>query len=87
MEGFMWEEILKVSINYGLMSALFVSLLFWVLRDAKTRERKYQSMVDKLQNALAVVYDIQKTTKEIRDNLIKKEKRYVESVKKAAGKN
>lgn len=83
----MWEEILKVSINYGLMSALFVSLLFWVLRDAKTRERKYQSMVDKLQNALAVVYDIQKTTKEIRDNLIKKEKRYVESVKKAAGKN
>jgi hypothetical protein len=63
------EEIWKIAVNYGLMSALFIGLLVWVLRDARNREGKYQNMVDKLHDALAVVYDIQKTTEEIRDTL------------------
>ncbi len=54
------------------MSALFVGLLVWVLRDSKAREAKYQAMVNKLHDALAVVHDIQKETKEIHA-LIKKE--------------
>jgi hypothetical protein len=61
----MWDEILKVAINYGLMSALFVALLVWVLHDARGREQRYQSMLDKLHDALSVVNEIQKTTKEI----------------------
>lgn len=61
----MWEEIISVAINYGLMSALFVGLLVWVLRDSKARETKYQAMVNKLHDALAVVHDIQKETKAI----------------------
>jgi hypothetical protein len=65
----MWEEILKISINYGLMSALFTGLLVWVLKDSRTREHKYQSMVDKLHDALAVVHDIQRNTEEIRDTI------------------
>ena len=68
----MWEEIISVAINYGLMSALFVGLLVWVLRDSKAREAKYQNMVNKLHDALAVVHDIQKETKAIHA-LIEKE--------------
>ncbi len=68
----MWEEIVSVAVNYGLMSALFVGLLIWVLRDSKAREAKYQAMVNKLHDALSVVHDIQKETKEIHA-LIKKE--------------
>ena len=81
----MWEEILKIAINYGLMSALFVGLLYWVLRDAREREKKYQGMVEKLHDALAVVHDIQKTTKEIHKILNKKEKHYVGTGQKTAG--
>ena len=68
----MWEEIISVAVNYGLMSALFVGLLVWVLRDSKAREAKYQNMVNKLHDALAVVHDIQKETKAIHA-LLKKE--------------
>lgn len=68
----MWEEIISVAVNYGLMSALFVGLLVWVLRDSKAREAKYQAMVNKLHDALAVVHDIQKETKAIHA-LLKKE--------------
>ena len=68
----MWEEIISVAVNYGLMSALFVGLLVWVLRDSKAREAKYQNMVNKLNDALAVVHDIQKETKAIHA-LLKKE--------------
>lgn len=69
----MWDNILSAVINYGLMSALFVALLVWVLRDSKAREVKYQDMVNKLHDALAVVHDIQNVTKEIHHALIKKE--------------
>jgi Flp pilus assembly protein TadB len=65
----MWEDILKMAVNYGLMSALFVALLVWVLHDARQRERRYQAMLEKLHNALSVVNEIQKTTKEISNTL------------------
>ncbi len=68
----MWNEILEIVINYGLMSALFVGLFIWVLRDSKQRELNYQNMVEKLQDSLSVVHSIQKITKEIHSAFIKK---------------
>jgi hypothetical protein len=66
----MGESILKMAINYGLMSALFVALLVWVLRDTRSREQRYQEMLDKLHDALSVVHEIQKTTKQISNTLV-----------------
>ena len=68
----MWEDIWSVLLNHGLMSALFVGLLYWVLRDAKERERKYQCMVDKLHNALADMKDIKDMTQDIQKRIPKK---------------
>ena len=68
----MWEQILSAAINYGLVPALFVGLLVWVLKDGKARESKYQEMVNKLHDALAIVHDIQKETKAIHDILVEK---------------
>ncbi|MDR0383956.1 MAG: hypothetical protein LBH47_01365 [Christensenellaceae bacterium] len=59
------EEILKMALNYGLMTSLFVSLLIWVLKDSQKREKKYQSMIDKLHKSLEIVADIQEETKQI----------------------
>ncbi|MDR1917546.1 MAG: UviB-like protein [Christensenellaceae bacterium] len=90
----MWEEVLKIAINYGLMSALFVALLVWVLHDARQRERRYQSMLEKLHNALSVVNEIQQTTKEISKTLaditkdiakLHKENRNVKVIKETVG--
>ena len=70
----MWEEILKMAVNYGLMSALFVALLVWVLRDARNREIEYQSAVKSLHKALEVVHYIQQGIKEIHEELIRQRK-------------
>jgi septal ring factor EnvC (AmiA/AmiB activator) len=90
----MWDDILKMAINYGLMSALFVALLVWVLRDTREREKRYQSMLEKLHDSLSVVNEIQKTTKEISNTLaditkdiarLHKEKENVKTVKETVG--
>ena len=65
----MWDEVIKIAINYGLMSALFVALLVWVLRDSSQREKRYQSMLDKMHDALSVMNEIQQTTKKISTTL------------------
>lgn len=65
----MWDEIMKIAINYGLMSSLFVALLVWVLHNTKQREMRYQAMLDKMHNALSVMHEIQQTTKEISNTL------------------
>ena len=89
MEDFMWENVLEVVLNYGIMTVLFVCLLVWVLKDARTRERKYQTMVDKLHGALSVVSDIQSTTKEIYKEVkeLKERKTNVNVIKKTVAKN
>ena len=40
----MWEEISAIAINSGLLPALFVALLIYVLHDTSKREKKYQDM-------------------------------------------
>jgi hypothetical protein len=85
----MWEKVFEAAINYGLMSMLFVALFVWVLRNSRDREQRYQSMIDKLHDALNVVAEIQRITKEISDTLagltkdLKGGKRNVKIIKKS----
>lgn len=70
------EEILKASLNQGLGYALFVFLLFYVLRqqekrDAKadTREEKYQTIIQDLSDKYS---EIAKDVKDIKDTISKR---------------
>jgi len=66
----MWEEIGAMALNYGLIPALFVTLLIYVLKDTKERETKYQDMLDKMHDALKIVDEIEKNIKGIGDTLL-----------------
>ena len=44
----MEQEILKLAASQGLFAALFVVLLFWVLRENSKREAKYQELLHEL---------------------------------------
>lgn len=68
----MWEEILALAVNSGLLPALFVALLIYVLRDTAKREKKYQEMeeenraiIAKLTEGLRVVSELKVITEEI----------------------
>lgn len=68
----MWEEILALAINSGLLPALFVALLIYVLRDTANREKKYQEMeeenraiIARLSEGLRVVSELKIITEEI----------------------
>lgn len=42
-------------IQQGPWALLFVSLLFYVIKDSRTREKKYQDTIDKLVDKLSIV--------------------------------
>jgi len=59
----MFEKVLELAIGTGLMAALFVALLAYVLKDARKREKKYQDTISKLHN------EIHKDIIEIKDKV------------------
>lgn len=54
MEG----EILKAALNQGIWAALFVVLLFYVLRTSNEREKRLIECVDRLSRECEAVGDI-----------------------------
>ena len=62
----MWEKIFNLAINNGLWAVLFLVLLFYVLKDSRAREKKYQETIEKLGNCVAVVEDIKEDVKQIK---------------------
>jgi len=65
----MWQEIFNLALNNGLWAVLFLVLLFYVLKDSRARERKYQATIDKLGNCVATVEDIKEDVKEIKETI------------------
>jgi hypothetical protein len=81
----MWEEIFGVALSNGLLSALFVALLIYVMRDTARREKKHQEMeqenrsiIAKLSERLKVVTELKnimdETHKDLRRPTEEKEK-------------
>ena len=54
----MWTDILKLALANGLWCALFVFLFFYQLRDSKTREEKYVSIIEDLSESFKTVHEI-----------------------------
>ena len=65
----MWEQILNLAISNGLFAVLFMGLLVYQLRDSRTREKKYQSTIEKLGESLEIVKSVKEDVQEIKDKL------------------
>lgn len=72
------EEIIALVVGNGVFAALFTWLLFYVLKDAKTREAKYQETIKTLTGHLGeVINEVKEEVGEIKqkiDTIIEKEK-------------
>jgi len=66
----MWENILGSALETGLIAALFVGLLIYILKDTKKREQKYQEMIKQLQDSLSIIADIQRQAEAISHSLV-----------------
>ncbi|WP_312461018.1 BhlA/UviB family holin-like peptide [Proteiniclasticum sp.] len=54
-------------IQQGPFALLFVSLLVYVMRDSKAREKKYQETIDKLVDKLSIVDTIKGDVEELKN--------------------
>jgi len=77
----MWEEIFTQALGNGLLAALFVALLIYVLRDTAKREKKYQQMeeenrtiIARLTDGFKIVSALKTITEEIHKKVFGKEK-------------
>lgn len=53
--------------NQGPWALLFVSLLVYVIKDSRTREKKYQDTIDKLVEKLSIVDAIKGDVEELKN--------------------
>ncbi len=72
----MWQEIFNLAVNNGLWAVLFLVLLFYVLKDSRAREKKYQDTIERLGISLANIEDIKEDVQEIKEKLDKEEQKY-----------
>jgi hypothetical protein len=61
------DELMQAAIGQGLGYALFVCLLFYVLKTTGEREKRYQDLLDTLAEKFNVVEDIKEDVKEIKN--------------------
>ena len=78
---YMWEEIFTQALGNGLLAALFVALLIYVLRDTAKREKKYQQMeeenrtiIARLTDGFKIVTELKSIAQEIHKKVFGKEK-------------
>lgn len=63
------NEILMMVAKSGVFAVLFVMLLFYVLKDSRSREQNYQNVVNALTRELGAVINIEKDVKQIKTKL------------------
>ncbi|WP_368489412.1 BhlA/UviB family holin-like peptide [Clostridium sp. BJN0013] len=74
----MENEIFKLAVNQGIWAALFIVLLFYILkkqeqRDKKAegRESKYQDIISKLTDKFNILEDVKKDVAEVKEKIFK----------------
>lgn len=65
----MEAEVLKLAASQGLWAVLFVSLLFYVLKENSKREEKFQDIITALTEKLDTLNTIQTELLELKDDL------------------
>jgi preprotein translocase subunit YajC len=56
----MIEQIIMRALETGLLAGLFVWLLFYVIRDGQAREKKYQTIIEQMNENVGAVKNIQR---------------------------
>jgi hypothetical protein len=59
----MENELVRLAASQGLFAALFVALLFYVLKENAKREERLQSIIHELADGLEVLKDIESCIK------------------------
>ncbi|NMM62377.1 hypothetical protein HBE96_06680 [Clostridium sp. P21] len=71
----MENEVFKLALQQGLWAALFVALLFFVLKENSKREEKYQDIISKLTDKFECIEKglngIKEDIKEVKDKIFK----------------
>lgn len=67
----METEIIKMACTYGIFGVLFVYLFFYMLKDSKNREIKYQELLDKLTDRFSVMDVIKNDVDYIKEKISK----------------
>ena len=66
----MWEEVLKIIFSKeGVFAILFVSLLVYVLRDTKEREKKLHGLIKDLTERFGILEGVSKDISEIKQKI------------------
>lgn len=65
----MWQDIFNLAVNNGLWAVLFLVLLFYVLKDSRAREKKYQETIDKLGKAVSTIEGIKEDVEVIKEKI------------------
>jgi hypothetical protein len=65
------DELMKAALSQGLGYALFVFLFIYVLKTTGEREKKYQSIIDKLTEKFNIIEDIKGDVKEVKDYIFR----------------
>ena len=69
MVSSMWENIFDLAINNGLWAVLFLGLLIYQLKDSRTREVKYQSIITSLTDKLDLIQKVSEDVSDIKDSI------------------
>jgi len=62
----MWENILNLALNHGLIAGLFVCCLIYILKDHSRREKNYVDIIEKLAEKFKVLEEIQRDIKDLK---------------------
>lgn len=65
----MFDEIIKLALTNGLWAVLFVVLFLYQIKTSTVREQKYQAMLEKLANNMAVIKNVDKTVRGVAKNV------------------
>lgn len=67
----MENEVMRYMITQGAFAALFIYLLFYVLKENSSREAKYQEIIQNLTDHFSVIEDVKSDVKEIKNKIFK----------------
>ena len=65
----MEQELMRIAASQGLWAALFVSLLYWVLKENAKREANYQHLLQELTAKFDIVEDIKQQVDKIAEDI------------------
>lgn len=65
----MMEEVIKLACTNGLWAVLFVVLLIYQIRTSMLREQKYQALLEKLANNVAIIKNVDKNVRSVAKNV------------------